>query len=149
MADRRRLERVASLIRQEVGLTLMRGLEDPRLEGTLPSVTRVKVAPDLATADVYMTFMGTPGKQTAALHAIRHAAGVFRGDLGKAMSTRIVPLLRFHVDEQLKKELHVLDLLRKSEQERAERERAGQGQAGPTGDIPDEAAAPDPNPAAG
>jgi ribosome-binding factor A len=122
MADRRRLERVASVIRQEVGQELMRGLEDPRLDGTLPSVTRVRVAPDLAVADVYMSFMGTPGKQSAALHAIRGAASLFRGALGKALSTRIVPQLRFHIDEQLDKELAVLDLIRRSEQEREAKE---------------------------
>ncbi|HEY7087001.1 MAG TPA: 30S ribosome-binding factor RbfA, partial [Tepidisphaeraceae bacterium] len=60
----RRTERVASTIQQELAQIIMRELSDPRLTG-LPSITRVKVSPDLSIADVYMTIMGTPGQQTA------------------------------------------------------------------------------------
>ena len=52
----------------------MRDLNDPRLTG-MPSITRVKVSPDLSIADVYVTVMGTPGQQTAALNALKHSAG--------------------------------------------------------------------------
>ena len=97
---------------------LLRGLDDPRLEGTLPSVTRVKVSPDLATADVYVTLMGSAGKQKAGLAALQSATPRLRGALGKGMRTRVLPQLRFHHDEQLAKELAVLDLLRKNELER-------------------------------
>ena len=120
----RRTDKVASLIREEVAEGIRRDLDDPRLEGTLPSVTRVKVAEDLATADVYMVLMGTPGKQTAGLAALQHAAGLMRGRLGKAMSTRTVPLLRFHLDEAYRKEMEVLNLIRQAEREREEKEAA-------------------------
>ena len=49
-------------------MIIMRELNDPRLSG-MPSITRVKVSPDLSIADVYLTIMGTPGQQTAALNA--------------------------------------------------------------------------------
>ena len=49
-------------------MIIMRELNDPRLTG-MPSITRVKVSDDLSIADVYMTIMGTPGHQTAALNA--------------------------------------------------------------------------------
>ena len=49
------------MIRQEVATAILRELDDPRLEGLLPSVTRVKLAEDLSTADVFVTMMGTPG----------------------------------------------------------------------------------------
>ena len=113
---------------------IQRELDDPRLEGLLPSVNRVKVADDLATADVYMVMMGTPGKQSAGLAALRHAAGKMRGGLGKALATRTVPLLRFHLDEAYRKEMEVLDLIRQAEREREEREQreatAGGGDEG-------------------
>lgn len=113
----RRTERVGSAIRQEVMEVIQRELDDPRLSGTLPSVNRVKVSEDLSTADVYMVLMGTPGKQKAALNALRHAAGLMRSRLGKALSTRTVPYLRFEIDEAYRKEMEVLDLIRKAEQE--------------------------------
>ncbi len=113
----RRTERVGSAIRHEVAQVIMRELNDPRLDGVLPSVSRVKVAEDLSMADIYVVMMGSPGKQTAALTALRHAAGLMRTRVGKALATRTVPYLRFHQDEAYRREMEVLDLIRKAEQE--------------------------------
>jgi len=112
----RREQRVASAIQKELAQIILRELADPRLSG-LPSITRVRVTPDLANADVYVTVMGTPGHQAAALNALRHSAGLMRTRLTKALTMRQVPYLRFHLDEDLKKELEVMELLRKVEEE--------------------------------
>jgi len=101
---------------------IMRELNDPRLTG-MPSITRVKVSEDLSMADVYITSMGTAGQQTAALNALKSSAGMMRTRLTKSLSIRQVPFLRFHIDEQLKKEMQVLDLIDKARQETAELER--------------------------
>src|SRR3954469_17696536 len=114
----RRTERLASMIQQELATIIMRDLHDPRLERTItPSITRVKVSPDLSVADVYVTVMGTPGQQTAALNALRHSAGLMRTKLTAAMTLRVAPYLKFHIDENLKKELEVQELLRKVAEE--------------------------------
>jgi ribosome-binding factor A len=118
----RRTERVASMIQQELGMMILHELNDPRLTG-LPSITRVKVSPDLSSADVYMTVMGTPGQQEAALNALRHSAGLMRTRLTKALTLRVAPFLKFHLDENLKKELELLDALRKVSEENAELDR--------------------------
>jgi ribosome-binding factor A len=67
--------------------------------------------------------MGTPGQQTAALNALRHSAGLMRAKLTKALTLRIAPYLKFHIDENLKKELEVLDLLDQVAKENAEIDR--------------------------
>src|SRR5437764_9943719 len=115
----RRTERVASTIQQELAQIIMRELNDPRLTG-MPSITRVKVSDDLSIADVYMTIMGTPGQQNAALNALKHSAGMMRSKLTKMLTLRIAPFLKFHIDEDLKKELALLDVLRKVADENAE-----------------------------
>ena len=97
-------------------MIILRELNDPRLQG-LPSITRVKLSPDLSVADVYVTVMGTPGQQSAALNALRHSASVMRVKLSQAIALRQAPFLKFHLDENLKKELAVLELLRKVELE--------------------------------
>jgi hypothetical protein len=75
---------------------------------------------------VFVSVMGTPGQQTAALNALKHAAGAMRTKLTKSLSIRIAPFLRFQIDEQLKKEMAVLELLEqvRKENEEAERRRA-------------------------
>src|SRR5437660_7878909 len=108
----RRTERVASTIQSELAMIIMRELNDPRIVG-LPSITKVKVTDDLSIADVFVTIMGTPGQQTAALNALKHSAGLMRTKLTKALTLRVAPFIKFHIDEDLKKELEVLDLLRK------------------------------------
>ena len=116
-------------------MMIQRELQDPRLEGIV-SITRVKVSPDLSVADVYITVMGTPGQQTAALNALKHSAGMMRSLLTKMLSLRIAPYLKFHLDENLKKELEMMELLRKVSEENAEidRKRANQGQQPPSSD---------------
>ena len=64
----RRTEMLGSTIQRELADIIMRDLQDPRLIG-FPSITRVKVSPDLSIADVFITVMGTEGQQTAALNA--------------------------------------------------------------------------------
>jgi ribosome-binding factor A len=117
-----RTERLASVIQREVAEMIMTELHDPRITG-MPSVTRVKVSPDLSVADVYITVMGTPGQQTSALNALRHSAGMMRTKLTKALTLRVTPFLKFHLDEKLKKELAMQELLHRISQENAEKDR--------------------------
>ena len=126
----RRTEMLGSTIQREIAEMIMRDLDDPRLP-TIVSVTRVKVTEDLEYADVFVSVMGTPGQQTAALNALKHAAGAMRGKLTKSLSIRVAPFLRFQFDEQLKKEMAVLELLEqvRRENEELERKRAEAGEA--------------------
>jgi len=103
-------------------MIMLRELNDPRLVG-MPSITRVKVSDDLSIADVFITVMGTPGQQTAALNALKHSAGMMRLMLTKRMTLRIAPFLKFHIDEDLKKELELQELLAKVAAETAENDR--------------------------
>ena len=118
----RRTDRLASVIRAELMSIIQRDLHDPRLMG-LPSITRVKVAEDLSIADVFITVMGTPGQQTAALNALKHSAGMMRTRLTKALSIRTTPFIQFKMDEDLKKELEMMELLDKVAKENAELDR--------------------------
>jgi ribosome-binding factor A len=118
----RRTERLASVIRKELAGIIQHELTDTRLTG-LPSITRVKVSEDLANADVYISVMGTPGHQTACLNALRHSSGLMRTKLTRSLSMRITPFLKFHIDENLQKELEMMDLLRKVAEENAELDR--------------------------
>src|SRR5919107_2969550 len=119
----RRTEMLGSTIQQELAQIIMRELNDPRLTG-MPSITRVKVSADLSIADVYVTIMGTPGQQTAGLNALKHSAGLMRTKLTKALTLRVAPFLKFHIDEGLKKEIAVLDLIRKANEEDQQRAQA-------------------------
>lgn len=118
----RRTEMLASTIQKELATMIMRELADPRLP-TIVSITRVKVSADLGVADVFVTVMGTAGQQTAALNALKHSAGMMRTKLTKVLTLRVAPFIKFHLDEDLKKEIEVLSLLDQVAKENAELDR--------------------------
>ena len=130
---------IGSTLQQELMQIIMRQLNDPRLEG-MPSITRVKVATDLSAADVYVTIMGTEGKQNAALQALRSSATLMREKLRKSLPLRTIPFLKFHIDEALKKELNVLELIEKAIKEEDAKKAAVDGG---TTDATNEAGATD------
>jgi ribosome-binding factor A len=125
----RRTERLGSTIQQELANMILRDLNDPRVL-PLTSVTRVRVSEDLSIADVFITVMGTPGQQTAALNALKHSAGMMRTRLTKDLSLRQAPFLKFHLDEDLKKELAMMELLDQVAKENAELDRKRAEQTG-------------------
>lgn len=126
---------LGSTIQRELAGMILRDINDPRLPASvLPSITRVKVSSDLSVADVYVTVMGTPGQQTAALMALKHSAGMMRAKLTKALTLRVAPYIKFHLDEQLKKELALMDVLQKVHDENEELDR--RRTAGGKTDVP-------------
>jgi ribosome-binding factor A len=128
LALSRRTEMLGSTIQRELAEIILRDLQDPRLTG-FPSITRVQVSPDLSNADVFVSVMGTPGQQTAALNALKHSAGLMRHKLTKALTLRQAPFIKFHIDENLKKEIELLTLLQKVSDEQAELDRKRAGDA--------------------
>ncbi|MEL7238967.1 MAG: 30S ribosome-binding factor RbfA [Planctomycetota bacterium] len=131
----RRTERVGSAIKQELATVILHELDDPRLEGLLPSINRVKVSEDLATADVYVVMMGSEGKQNAGLAALKHAGGMMRSKVASALNTRTTPFLRFHLDNAYREEMKVLDLIRQAEQEFTPGEDASDEPSGALGEA--------------
>lgn len=99
MAQQRwtRRDRVADLIQRELALMLQRDVRDKRLG--LVTINEVKVSRDLAFADVYYTVMGAEAGETQKL--LKSAAGFLRRGLGRVLTTRVTPSLRFHFDASM------------------------------------------------
>jgi ribosome-binding factor A len=70
------------------------------LPGTMVTVTKVRVSPDLALARVYLSFFNTANKELA-INTIKSHAGEIRYKLGARIKdqARIVPQLDFFVDD--------------------------------------------------
>lgn len=94
-----RTQRLGDQIQREIASLIRTEIKDPRLG--MVTVSAVKVSPDMGYADIYVTVMGStleerPDESIAVLNA---AAGFLRGEVGRAIKTRITPRLRFHYDE--------------------------------------------------
>ena len=112
-----RIERLNSLLRQEISDIIQRQVKDPRL-GVFISVTAVDVSSDLKFAKVYISSMGTENEKKETLRTLTSAAGFIRHELGNRMQARRIPELSFRLDETIEKADRVLRLIdRISEEE--------------------------------
>ncbi len=117
MTESRRQLKIARVIRDSVSHTIQNRLSDPRITG-LVSVTEVTVSPDTKNATVYLSIFGVDekaGKLTFA--AIQHAAGPIQAALGRDLTGRVCPHLRFELDTKMKNTLRTLELIDRARQE--------------------------------
>jgi len=102
---------VARVIRESVSDTIANRLNDPRIQGIV-SVTEVDISPDLRSADVFVSIMATDEKRRRrTLEAIQHAGRHIQARLGKKMTSKFCPRLRFHEDTKLSRTLETLRLI--------------------------------------
>ena len=131
----KRLEQVESVLKRAVSGVLAHGLSDPRVTGMV-SVTRLKVSPDLHGAYVYVSVM--PHEQERkTLSGLRHAAGHIHALVRPRVDMRTVPKFEFRLDKTVKKQIDVLQSIRRG----MEREASAPG----LGDLSPPAASEDPD----
>ncbi len=106
----RRVERVNSLIRQEISQLLQHQVKDPRL-GSFVSVTEVDTSSDLKSAKVFVSCIGDEEKKEEILHVLAAASGFFRGELAKRLKLRYCPQLDFRWDDSIQRGAHIQELI--------------------------------------
>ena len=105
-----RIERVNSLIRQEISELLRRQVKDPRL-GNLVAVTDVSTSPDLRHAKVSVSRIGSEEEKQETLSVLAAASGFFRNELAKRLRLRHIPELSFQWDDSIERGVHLLQLI--------------------------------------
>jgi ribosome-binding factor A len=107
----RRQEKVARVVREAVSNAIFFHLNDPRIEGFV-SVTRVEMAPDLRSADVYLSVFGKDQTtQNKTFTAILHAKSRIQSLLADRLQSKFCPVIRIYKDEKFKKTLETLKLI--------------------------------------
>jgi ribosome-binding factor A len=91
-----RSERVASLIKEEIGALLVRDYNNPAY-GFI-TVTDVTMTPDLRVAKVYFSVFAKPEIQKTTMEMLEDEKGRIRGIVGSRMKIRFIPELQFHLD---------------------------------------------------
>jgi ribosome-binding factor A len=103
-----RAQRVAESIRAELAEIVRREVKDPRVHGAgLLTVTHVECTHDISLARIMVSFIPQSGKRTSvspraaveALEGLNRAAGYLRGEIGRRLSLRHAPELRFLPDK--------------------------------------------------
>src|SRR5262245_29446383 len=104
-----RLARVAEAVREVASETILYELRDPRVK--MVTVTRAEVSGDLQHAKVYVSIMGTPSQQKLTLRGLQHAAGFVQSRLAARLQTRFTPVLKFVLDDGVKKSIEMTRLI--------------------------------------
>jgi ribosome-binding factor A len=114
----RRQEKVARAIKEAVSNAIANHLNDPRIEGFV-SVTRVEVAADLRTADVYLSVFGKDdAAQNRTYEAIMHARSRIQSLLAGELRCKFCPVLRLQKDEKFKKAMETIKLIEDTTKQR-------------------------------
>ena len=118
MAQSRRVERVASLIRREVSELMIGGIKDDRVNQGMVSVTSVEVAGDLQHCKIFVSIYGSEEDRAQAMAGRGSASAYVKGELGRRLKMRRTPEVVFVLDRGIEKGTSVLGLLNRLEGER-------------------------------
>ena len=105
-----RSERVGDQLRSEIAELLMHEIKEPSIG--FVTVTEVQMSRDLRVAKVYVSVMGDAESRAATMAGLERASGYLRRQVGRRMRLRLVPELRFLVDDTLDRTERLDELLR-------------------------------------
>ncbi|MBM4416509.1 MAG: 30S ribosome-binding factor RbfA [Chloroflexi bacterium] len=101
----RRMEQVADLLQSEIAELLRREVKHPALTDAMLSITRVEVAPDLATARIHVSMLRDPASEPAdegaLIAALTRSEPFLHRMLVKRLHLRRVPRLHFLLDRSI------------------------------------------------
>ena len=118
MAQTRRVEKVAALIRKEMSQLLMSGLRDHRIDSTMITITDVEVSGDLQHCKIFVSIFGDSNQKNAVFSELEASKVFLKGELGRRLQMRRAPEVVFKLDRGMEKGTPVLDLLGQLENER-------------------------------
>ena len=88
----------------------LRFVKDPRVSGTMISVTRVETTPDLRYAKVYVSFL-EESKAKDAMKGLQSAGGWIRREVGNELKLRYTPELVWALDDSITYGAKLLSLI--------------------------------------
>jgi ribosome-binding factor A len=106
----RRTERLNALFRSEISSLIVRGIKDPRISGVV-TVTRVDISNDLSYASVFVSVYGSALEKRNTIKALKSATGFIRRELLSRITIRVIPVLRFKLDESIAQGNEILELI--------------------------------------
>ena len=94
-----RINRINEEIQKELS-NLLRTVKDPRVQGTMISITRVETTPDLRYTKVYVSFLQAD-RVEGAMKGLQSAAGYLRRQLGTNLKLRYAPEIVWALDDSI------------------------------------------------
>jgi ribosome-binding factor A len=106
----RRIERLNSIIQQEISQLLREQVNDPRLN-SLISITKVSTSPDLRHTKIFVSSFGDKADKEEILKGFQAASGFLRRQLATRLQLKYMPDLSFQFDDSIERAAKVLRLI--------------------------------------
>jgi ribosome-binding factor A len=106
----RRLLKAAEAIRGVVSMAILTEVRDPRVKNV--TVVGVEVLPDMKSAKIHVSIMGSEKEQQLGLSGLQNSAGFLQKRIAERIETRYTPRLTFVLDKGVKNSLEVNRILR-------------------------------------
>lgn len=103
------MRRINELLREVIGAAIAGELSDPRIG--FVTVTSVETAPDLRSARVYVSVLGSEDERESTLAGLRSSHGVLQSRIAAETRMRRTPTLTFHYDDTVEKGVRISRLL--------------------------------------
>jgi ribosome-binding factor A len=104
-----RMRRVNEAIREVLAAAIATELKDPRIG--FVTVTDVDTSPDLRTARVYVSVLGSAAERDETLAGLGSSHGFLQGKIASEMRIKRTPTLTFHYDESVDRGARISRLL--------------------------------------
>ena len=104
-----RLIRVESLLKQEISQIIQK---DFRSNLGLISITKIKIAKDLANATIFYSHLGSETEKKKSLEKLNKSTNFIKRKLGKTIRLKRIPNLVFKLDHSLEFGSNILDQMK-------------------------------------
>jgi ribosome-binding factor A len=102
--------RINGEVQRELSNIIRNEIKDPRIH-LMTSVTDVEVAPDLKTAKVFISVLGTDEEKADTMKGLKSAEGYIRTKLARSINLRNTPELKFILDESIEYGMNMSKLI--------------------------------------
>ena len=103
------MRRINEVLREVIGSAISSDLSDPRIG--FVTVTSVETSPDLRSARVFVSVLGTEDEREATLAGLRSSHGVLQSRIASSIRMKLTPTLTFHYDETVERGVRISKLL--------------------------------------
>lgn len=107
-----RTHRLSQQLQREIAVLIQNEIKDPRIN--FITVQDVVVSKDLSIAKVYISSLDSNHTVDVIIEVLSKASGFLRRALGKSLTLRKVPELRFYYDDTIVKARELSDLIDKA-----------------------------------
>ena len=103
------MRRINEVLREVIGSAISSDLNDPRIG--FVTVTSVETSPDLRTAKVFVSVLGSEEEREATLKGLRSSHGVIQSRIAAETRMKRTPTLTFEYDGTVERGMRITRLL--------------------------------------